>query len=342
MKQSKYWLCQIGGWSIYGAYDTLVSYLSGRNIWVEGVLTLYFIAFAILLTHIYRYFIIKKFHWITLSLQPLLIRVIIASVAVGGLLASFVSYITLHSTERADFKFYFILVYFNLTFLLTLAWNLFYFTLKYINSNEALTIEKLQMASTVKDLELKNIKSSLQPHFIFNALNSIRSLIIENQEKARDAVMQLSNILRNSLISEKAELVELGKEWHIVQDFLSLESIRYEERLKIIYSVDKDCLQSLIPPMLLQTLAENAIKHGIAVSPNGGFIKINIAAKNTNKTIITIENTGNYEPTVTSPEGGFGIEASIKRLYYLFGNLASLSISNSNNKSVMTYLEIPK
>jgi two-component system, LytTR family, sensor kinase len=198
------------------------------------------------------------------------------------------------------------------------------------------------MASALKDLELKNIKSNLQPHFIFNALSSIRSLIIENQDKAREAVNQLSNILRNSLISEKAELVELKKELHIVQDYLSLESIRYEERLRVTYHINKDCLPSLIPPMLLQTLAENAIKHGIAVSPKGGVIKISITNKNDLKTVVTIENTGSYEPNTSPKEGGFGIDASIKRLYYLFGNLASLSISNTNSATVVTTLEIPK
>ncbi len=343
MRNRKYWLYQICGWGLYGLYDTLVSHLSGRDIRIEGKLTLYFIIVAILITHLYRWFIIKRFNWVLLSLQPLLIRVIIASVVIGSLFAFFTSYISAASSERAMFKFYFILVYFNITFLLTLAWNLFYFTLKYINSNAELSIEKLQMASALKDLELKNIKSNLQPHFIFNALSSIRSLIIENQDKAREAVSQLSNILRNSLISEKAELVELKKEIHIVQDYLSLEGIRYEERLQVTYHINKDCLQSLIPPMLLQTLVENAIKHGIAMSPSGGTIDISINAKKDIKTVIIIENTGIYERNVIpNKEGGFGIDASIKRLYYLYGNLASLSISNTNTNTVITVLEIPK
>ncbi len=342
MKSSKYWLCQIGGWGVYGIYDTLVSHLSGRDIKIEGALTLYFLAFAVLLTHVYRYYIIKKYNWLNLSLPRLLIRVIIASILIGGLLAAFVAYITVHSSERAEFRFYFILVYFNITFLLTLAWNLFYFALKYIYNNEALSFEKLQMASELKDLELKNIRSNLQPHFIFNALNTIRSLIIENQEKARDAVMQLSNILRNSLVSEKAELVKLEQELSIVKDYLALESVRYEERLSIHYDINIQCLQSLIPPMLIQTLVENAIKHGIAASPNGGFINFHIGAEDGDKTIIKIENTGVYEPEENNKEGGFGLKASLKRLNYLFGNYASLTISNTNRFSVMTILQIPK
>jgi two-component system, LytTR family, sensor kinase len=116
MKQGKYWLYQIGGWGLYGLYDTLVSYLSGRDIMIEGKLTVYFILVAIVITHIYRVFIIKKFNWIALSLQPLLIRVIIASFAIGGLFAFFTSYIGSTSSERATFQFYFILVYFNITF----------------------------------------------------------------------------------------------------------------------------------------------------------------------------------------------------------------------------------
>ena len=194
---------------------------------------------------------------------------------------------------------------------------------------------------TLKDLELKNIKLNLQPHFIFNALNSIRSLIFENQEKAREAVMQLSNILRNSLITEKEELVLLEKEMKIIEDYLALESVRYEERLNVKYNIDEKCLSTLVPPMMLQTLIENAIKHGISQSSIGGFINIDIFENINSKTIIKIENTGKFNPEENSDGTKFGLNASLIRLNYLFGKLASFSISNSLNNSVISILEIP-
>jgi LytS/YehU family sensor histidine kinase len=116
----------------------------------------------------------------------------------------------------------------------------------------------------VKELELQTIKAHINPHFIFNSLNSIRALVDENPERARKAVTELSNILRSSLQSDKMETVSLQKELSIVKDYLALEYMRFEDRLKIVYDIDEDTLDRPVPPMMLQTLVENAIKHGIS------------------------------------------------------------------------------
>lgn len=342
MRNSKYWFCQLLGWGIYGIYDSVVNYLSGRDIKVEIQYTIIFILFSLILTHCYRLFIIKKFNWDKLDLKKLLPRVIIATIIMASVMAMYIAIVGVVIKERTAFQFYFFLIFFLLTLLMILVWNLIYFISKYIATNTELSLEKVQMESALKDLELKNIKASLQPHFIFNSLNTIRSLIIENQEKARDAVMQLSNILRNSLISDKAELVKLETELNLVKDYLSLETMRFEERLVVTYKIESTCLQSLIPPLLLQTLVENAIKHGVAASSSGGFIDITIYDDNNIKTIIKIENTGRYLPNRANREGGFGLDASKKRLFYLYGNYASLTVSNYDINSVITILQIPK
>jgi two-component system, LytTR family, sensor kinase len=342
MKVSKYWICQISGWSIYGLYDTFVNYLSGRELSVEIKYTIPFILFSILLTHLYKVFIVKKMGWIQLNLKALLPRVIFSTIIIAAILALYIAIVGVVIKERTAFRFYFFLIFFSLTLLMILTWNLIYFLWKYLANMEELSFENLQMESTLKDLELKSIKANLQPHFIFNALNSIRSLIMENQDKARDAVMQLSNILRNSLVSDKAELVNLEKELNIVKDYLALEKVRYEERLTIKYTIDQTALQSLIPTLLLQTLVENAIKHGIAASPAGGLINFVIFSSLNFKTVIQIENTGIYQPNSNLKEGGFGMTASLKRLFYLYGNNATLKIVNTENNLVLTTLEIPK
>ncbi|MCG7860112.1 histidine kinase, partial [Flavihumibacter sediminis] len=99
---------------------------------------------------------------------------------------------------------------------------------------------------------------------------SIRALIDENPSRARDAITELSNILRSSMQSEKSETVPLEKELNIVRDYLALEHIRFEDRLKVEYQIDEDTLDQPIPPMMLQTLVENAIKHGIGKQMKGG------------------------------------------------------------------------
>ena len=341
MKSRNYWLCQIGGWGIYGLYETWVNYLSGRNVLSESKFTIFFVLYAIAITHLYRILIIQKFCWVSLRLKDLVKRVAISSLIIGSLLSIYMCVSAMVLEERAAFHFYFFLVFLTATMSWSFSWNLIYFLYKYINSNEELEIEKMKMQMTLKDLELKNIKLNLQPHFIFNALNSIRSLIFENQDKAREAVMQLSNILRNSLITEKEELVLLEKEIKIIKDYLALESIRFEERLTVKYNIDKNCLSTLVPPMMLQTLVENAVKHGVSQSSNGGFIKIDVFGNINSKTIIKIENTGNFNPEENAESTKFGLNASLIRLNYLFGKLASFSIYNSDNNSVTSILEIP-
>ncbi|MDE3212746.1 MAG: histidine kinase, partial [Bacteroidota bacterium] len=144
----------------------------------------------------------------------------------------------------------------------------------YLERNQKDEIDKISLEKTVKELELKTIKSHINPHFIFNALNSIRALVDENPQRARTSITELSNILRSSMQVEKMETVPLEKELSIVKDYLALEFMRFEERLHVDMDIDPDTLDQPVPPMMLQTLVENAIKHGISRKINGGFVKI--------------------------------------------------------------------
>ncbi|MEO6541546.1 MAG: histidine kinase, partial [Ferruginibacter sp.] len=153
-------------------------------------------------------------------------------------------------------------IYYNL--LLIAIWMLIYIVYHYVEKNRNDQLDRLKLESTVKELELKTIKSHINPHFIFNSLNSIRALVDENPKRARRAITELSNILRSSMQAEKSETVTLERELDIVKDYLALEQMRFEERLKIEFEIDEDTLQLPVPPMMLQTLVENAIKHGIS------------------------------------------------------------------------------
>ena len=124
------------------------------------------------------------------------------------------------------------------------------------------------------EIELNNLKSQLNPHFIFNALNSIRALVDENPLKSKQAINQLSNILRNSLASDKKGLTKFEDELKIVKDYLGLESIRFEERLKTEFDIHPESQKFLVPPLMIQTLVENGIKHGISKLTPGGVIQL--------------------------------------------------------------------
>jgi LytS/YehU family sensor histidine kinase len=213
----------------------------------------------------------------------------------------------------------------------------------YLARNRKDELDRLYLEKTVKDLELKTIKSHINPHFIFNSLNSIRALVDENPNRARTAITELSNILRSSLQVEKMETVPLQKELDIVTDYLALEQMRFEERLKVEMEIDEDSLSQPLPPMMLQTLVENAIKHGISKRINGGTIKIISRMKDNNFELI-IQNTGSISQET---KDGFGFKSTRDRLQFLCDGKASFHVEEIEpmkvqSKIVMPVMVIPK
>jgi two-component sensor histidine kinase len=223
------------------------------------------------------------------------------------------------------------------TFILIALWLLLYMIWHYLERNRKDEIDRLNLEKTVKDLELKTIKSHINPHFIFNSLNSIRALVDENPKRARTAITELSNILRSSLQVEKLETVTLQKELNIVKDYLALEQMRFEERLKVEMEIDEDTLEQPIPPMMLQTLAENAIKHGISKRINGGTIKIISRFKDNNFELI-VQNTGNLVDKTTE---GFGFKSTRDRLKFLCNGNAYFKVEEIEPAKVQSKIVIP-
>jgi two-component sensor histidine kinase len=222
--------------------------------------------------------------------------------------------------------------------LLVSLWMLIYIVYHYVQRSRNDLTARLKLETTVKELELKTIKSHINPHFIFNSLNSIRALVDENPSRARKAVTELSNILRSSMLAEKFETVSLEKELGIVKDYLALEHMRFEERLKVEMDIDDDTLDQQIPPMMLQTLVENAIKHGISKNIAGGFVKIISDFKGDHHELI-VQNTGQLATTIN--KDGFGIQSTEDRLNLLYNGKASFEIRNLNNNIVESKVILP-
>jgi len=223
------------------------------------------------------------------------------------------------------------------TFILIALWLLLYMVWHYLERNRKDIVDRLNLEKTVKDLELKTIKSHINPHFIFNSLNSIRALVEENPKRARTAITELSNILRSSLQVEKMETVPLQKELDIVKDYLALEQMRFEERLKVEMDIDEDTLGQPVPPMMLQTLVENAIKHGISKRINGGVIKI-ISRFADNNFELIVQNTGNLDGQSNE---GFGFKSTRDRLKFLFNGKAYFKVEEIEKTKVQSKIIMP-
>jgi len=335
-----YWSFQIGGWSLYAAINILFIAWAGK-VEIRQVFTHLLVAvFFIFSTHIFRAFI-KEWGWLEKDISRLIPGFLGA--LLGLSILNLVYQISILEALNifnfpGDFSPLFVVINLITLFILYFSWSLIYFMFHYVRRYNL----SLKQEASKREIELKNLKSQLNPHFIFNALNSIRGLIDEDPGKSKNAVTMLSNILHNSLSSDQIRLSKFKDEINIVKDYLNLESIRYEERLKVEFYLHPDSYDFYIPPLMVQTLVENGIKHGISALKEGGTIKISSEVEK-DQLIISIRNNGQYVNGSPHREiKGFGIQNTRQRLQLIYGNKASFEIKNEDDKTVLTQLHIPQ
>src|SRR5579872_582885 len=337
-----YWWCQIGGWGSLALVlvlnsSTFDQKITDKQIEIMGIIVLT----GILVTHVFRE-IIKKSGWALLpvdkALPKFMIGVVLSCISIALIRIGVVDALKLVDHKGAEFMPR-LLTGSADAGLLMLPWTLIYYFYHYIQTTKKQEVDTLKLEALVKELELKTIKAHINPHFIFNALNSIRALIDENPARARTAITELSNILRSSMQAEKLETVTFEKELNIVKDYLALEHIRFEDRLQIEYDIDEDTLDQPIPPMMLQTLVENAIKHGISKQVDGGRVKIR-SDFHDNFHELVIQNTGYLNGGLDGGDG-FGLASTKNRLLLLFGQKANFDIREVNGNTVEARILIP-
>ena len=335
-----YWLSQVSGWTLFLLVNLffLISFqkYDFKIMLVQAYLSLLGLGF----THAVR-LLILRYHWVKLQIKQILPRIFIASAIMSTVIVSIVfvmiHLIHLYPVEKLNFPM-FVANVFNII-LIILIWFLIYFSIHYLENYKTSEIERLVWEAAVKDFELKTLKSQLNPHFMFNALNSIRALIEENPERAKTTITQLSNIFRYSLRIERTETVPLEDEMKTVRDYLALEQVRYEERLTYSIDIQEQAGRIEIPPMMIQTLVENGIKHGIGKLPAGGYVSIKVSVEN-NILSIRIQNSGTFSEEELQNSGGFGISNTKQRLHLLYGNNADFKIYEEN-KTVIVSISIP-
>lgn len=337
-KISKYWWCQILGWGLYAFIFLFFAFFFKQE---YGGLLRYLLSIAIvgiLVTHAFRA-IVTRYKWMEMPFEKSVFYFFFGIISCALVDATVLTCLDLvFVSERFDFFSSLVLSFMQQAAIISL-WTAIYFTWHYVEKNRNSQVDKLKLEATVRTLELKTIKAQLNPHFIFNALNSIRALVDENPQRARTAITELSNILRSSMQAEKVEMVSLENELNIVKDYLALEHIRFEERLKIQYDIDPETLELPIPPMMLQTLVENAIKHGISREIRGGTITVESHVKDMQHEL-TIRNTGQIVESKNNGQG-FGLQSTRQRLGLLFGKRASFEIYNLSPQMVEAKVLMP-
>ncbi len=342
---SLYWRCQLSGWgtvSLYWAYTVYTR--DNYGLFFTFLNYVLDIALGIVLTHLYRYFA-KKYNWSALSPGRLAARVIpsiiILSVAYMEL-ADLKWHFYWVFVENKDYDLWYSLSYWDPVFItglrLMAIWILAYHLYHYHQNKLETARQNAELLVVAKQTQLNNLATQLNPHFLFNSLNSIKSLIIENPKTARRAVDLLSDILRTSLYEKEAPFITIKEELELVKDYVALEKIRFEERLNVLIDMESRLENYLILPLSIQLLVENGIKHGIDKRINGGDIKLSI--KKSKETIeIIVQNPGKIARN--HAETGIGIKNLTKRLQLYYDGEASFELYNTDSDLVSATLTIP-
>ena len=335
-----YWLFQFIGWGFILFIGFINDYQkSDFDLFSSGKDALIILFLGIGSTHLYRNYIVKK-KWVNLKVVQVIPRIIVGSIVVGLFLLVCMQIVAFLMSNIPIYKFLEPIQRIeNLTgqFITVFIWSALYFAYHFFEKSRNQELSNLQLEAAKQKAELSNLKSQMNPHFMFNSLNNIRALVDENPLVAKKSINELSNLLRASFNFSSSNLIPLREELKLVEDYLSLEKIRFENRLEINLNVSKEALSFLVPPMLIQTLVENGVKHGISKIKNGGLIDLT-AKLETDFLFVTIVNDGVFNPK-NIDRTGTGIVNSKKRIELLYSTESSFKIMNKNNK-VHTQLKL--
>ncbi len=213
-----------------------------------------------------------------------------------------------------------------------LFWSALYFSV--------IKVRQLRQTSELlKSSQLDALISQLNPHFLFNAINNIRALILEDPARARDMLARLADMLRYSLSKDDQVKVPLSTEVAIVHEYIALCSIQFEDRLRFVIDADTSCQQALLPKLLLQLCVENAIKHGISKQVDGGSIQVRIA-KQDEMLDIRIWNDGELTNADNAP--GLGLQNIRQRLALLYPDSKQTGMTLYREQDqVCTHIRLP-
>jgi LytS/YehU family sensor histidine kinase len=286
--------------------------------------TLFFLGGVLLLDRVFRHYTPNRKNGFLLVIFPLLLS--------GGLVWGHAQLLDWWFAEESDYlellessflyRWVFLGVVIQLLAVLAVV-------ISKLAGQEELSRREGQLLQLSKEAELAQLRQQLQPHFLFNSLNSIHALVLASPQRAREMVLLLSDFLRGTLRSEGQSRISLSDELKYLGMYFDIERVRFGHRLLVEMEVAPEVESLKIPPLLVQPLVENAIKYGLYGTL--GEVKIRISCqKEENYLLITVQNP--FDPQDSGPEGiGFGLSSIERRLFLIFGRTDLLLKSEENN-----------
>lgn len=339
--QQRYWILQVVGWSSIIFIETInyTFFIQGQFNWsLVGQFSV-FALIGLLVSHVYKVRFIKP-RIFDRKLSRIWIRACFDVLFIALLMVIILYFPAIISDYQVLFQKSTLIGFFGQVMNLgryVIVWIIIYYLFHILKKNAEINEQKLTLENAAKSAELELLKSQLNPHFLFNALNSIKALVLIDQEKSRDAIIKLSELLRFSLNYEKAPFISLNEEINEVIKYLELEHIRFGRRLQVEILLQEETLELRIPPAMILTLAENSIKHGIAKYPDGGQISIQSKLRN-GSFCIEVSNTGNLSENFNL---GIGLNNLQMRLKSLFGEKATFSLESKGEQKVAAIISYP-
>lgn len=336
-----YWTFQVLFWGAYVAAGlAIILPRTGAQPAVIGGYALFFF-YSIALSHALRQ-LVRRRDWLALSPGKAAFRLLASAFFLGGLLTGLVLLVQSVWTRANAFV--------SPPAALISLWvsvtvTAFIWTAVYVGAAALLRARRarqnaIQLELDMREARLKALEAQIGPHFLFNCLNTLRGLIVENPTVAQDIVTRLANILRHNLSRDADSTEPLSQQIEFTRDYLALESVRFEERLKTKFAVDPGTLTTRVPAMLLQTLVENAIKHGISHLPEGGEVSVSTQLDENGAVLIHVENTGQL---ADSPAGStrVGLANLRERLRVLHGAETALTLAATPRGTVLASVRVP-
>lgn len=330
-----YWTIQLSAWGFISAIIGTANVLQEGYSFRTLVQTVEIFIALILSSHSIRVIFIRR-NWFDLPMPVLILRILILIITLATALISFLVLLNwfIFKEELPNFGAFLINVILYSIFLI--LWSSVYLANHLFRKSHIQELHNLQLQTTQSQNELKALRDQLNPHFLFNSLNNIRALIEIDPPSAKTAITTLSSLLRSSLVLGKKTSITMQEELKLVNEYLELEKIRFEERLN--YTIDSQVSESVtIPPFIIQGMVENAIKHGISKSSNPRDILIKIHYID-EKLIIEVINDGTISDDVDT---GIGVFNTKRRLQILYGEEAGFSMEElKEEEKVRSYIWI--
>ena len=350
---SQFWMIHLGCWTVVFVLFMFTSILTNNGGLAQVIGLILYIGLGIFGGLLFRY-LFYRLGWHSKSVLNLLgitfLYVVVEGLIVGALATSYAYFVLANFPEGVtpvppeQLSKYLTVVFIanvaNIT-VFQAVWSSVYIIVATYRKSLKRETEALRLESSLKEAQLNILSSQLNPHFLFNALNNIRFMILKDTANAEDMLTHLSDLLRYALESSKAKKVTIEEELKIVDNFISLSQIQFNERLIFSKQVDPLAESYLMPPMMLQILMENAVKHGMDSLKDGGELVLKIDAKN-NAIKISVRNQFSESTNLgRQPNLGIGLINIEQRLYLLYGVCGNLDTKVEGSYFVAT-LTLPK